>query len=88
MLLTQNSALLMQVTRGGQTFLYSRAASGENAPRGGMAEWSKAAVLKTVRAKALGGSNPSPSVFFAVLAPFYTILAPARRNVSPARQEG
>ena len=27
-----------------------------------MAEWSKAAVLKTVEVQASGGSNPSPSV--------------------------
>lgn len=29
---------------------------------GWMAEWSKAAVLKTVEVQASGGSNPSPSV--------------------------
>ena len=29
--------------------------------RGGVAEWSNAAVLKTVMARAIGGSNPSPS---------------------------
>ena len=28
---------------------------------GGVAEWSNAAVLKTVIVKAIGGSNPSPS---------------------------
>ena len=31
-------------------------------PAGGMAEWLKAAVLKTVVPKGTGGSNPSPSV--------------------------
>ena len=30
-------------------------------PKGGMAEWSNAAVLKTVEAQVSGGSNPSPS---------------------------
>lgn len=30
---------------------------------GGMAEWPKAAVLKTAERKRSGGSNPSPSVF-------------------------
>jgi hypothetical protein len=29
-----------------------------------VAEWSNAAVLKTVEAKASGGSNPSPSAKF------------------------
>ena len=28
---------------------------------GGMAEWTKAAVLKTVMAKAIVGSNPTPT---------------------------
>jgi|GEM_PF-6988410 hypothetical protein len=28
---------------------------------GGVAEWSNAAVLKTVMVQAIGGSNPSPS---------------------------
>ncbi len=31
------------------------------APKGGVAEWSNAAVLKTVMVQAIGGSNPSPS---------------------------
>ena len=30
---------------------------------GGMAEWSMAVVLKTIKVQAFGGSNPSPSVF-------------------------
>tara|TARA_B100000029_G_scaffold449680_1_gene473071 strand:+ start:1346 stop:1645 length:300 start_codon:yes stop_codon:yes gene_type:complete len=33
----------------------------ENKPPGGVAEWSKAAVLKTVRVYALVGSNPTSS---------------------------
>ncbi len=32
-----------------------------NAQHGGMAEWTKAAVLKTVMAKAIVGSNPTPT---------------------------
>ncbi len=31
---------------------------------GGVAEWLKATVLKTVNAQAFVGSNPTPSVFF------------------------
>ena len=31
-----------------------------------MAEWSKAAVLKTVEVQASGGSNPSPSVLVCI----------------------
>ena len=31
-----------------------------------MAEWSKAAVLKTVEVQASGGSNPSPSVLVSI----------------------
>jgi hypothetical protein len=33
----------------------------KNRKIGGMAEWLKAAVLKTVEAKAFVGSNPTPS---------------------------
>ena len=33
---------------------------------GWMAEWSKAAVLKTVEVQASGGSNPSPSVLVCI----------------------
>ena len=33
---------------------------------GGMAEWSNAAVLKTVEAQVSGGSNPSPSANLAM----------------------
>ena len=35
---------------------------------GWMAEWSKAAVLKTVEVQASGGSNPSPSVLVCIAA--------------------
>ena len=34
--------------------------------RGGMAEWSKAAVLKTVEVHASVGSNPTPSASFVI----------------------
>jgi hypothetical protein len=33
---------------------------------GGLAEWSIAAVLKTVKPQGFGGSNPSPSAIFYV----------------------
>ena len=36
-------------------------ASGTGAKKGGMAEWSKAAVLKTAEVQASVGSNPTPS---------------------------
>jgi hypothetical protein len=41
--------------------VYSHSVVGREVSRGGMAEWTMAAVLKTVRAQVLGGSNPSPS---------------------------
>lgn len=34
-----------------------------------MAEWSNAAVLKTVEAQVSGGSNPSPSALFIIFEP-------------------
>ena len=34
---------------------------------GGMAEWSKAAVLKTVEGNTSVGSNPTPSAMFSLL---------------------
>ena len=36
--------------------------------RGGMAEWLKAAVLKTARVKALVGSNPTSTAIFIIQA--------------------
>ena len=38
--------------------------SEDDEKRGGMAEWFKAAVLKTAESKGSGGSNPSPSAIF------------------------
>ena len=43
--------------------LYFSAVQHERVQHGGMAEWTKAVVLKTIVAHATGGSNPSSSAF-------------------------
>lgn len=55
---------------------------------GWMAEWSKAAVLKTVEVQASGGSNPSPSVLGDIAAVGFSRLAESAvsHNHNEARQ--